>query len=111
MEKTGDIAILKAMGASDRSIRKIFVYKGMVIGAIGTIFGVLGGIVVCLLLKRYRFIELPTDVYFFSTLPVSLEMGDIAVIVAGTLALCFVATMYPSRKAARLNPTDALRYG
>ena len=67
MEKTRDIAILKAMGATDRSIKKIFVYKGMVIGGVGTLFGLFSGFILCLLLKEFHFIELPTDVYFFST--------------------------------------------
>ena len=111
MEKTSDIAILKAMGATDRSIKKIFVYKGMVIGTIGTFLGMIGGFAVCALLKRYKFIDLPTDVYFFSTLPVSLELPDVLVIATGTLAICFFATLYPARRAARLNPVEAFRYG
>lgn len=111
MEKTRDIAILKAMGASDRSIQKIFVYKGMVIGSVGTFFGLVLGFVLCMLLKKYHFIELPTDVYFFSTLPVSLRALDVIVIAASTLVICFIATLYPSHKAARYNPLEAFRYG
>jgi lipoprotein-releasing system permease protein len=111
MEKTKDIAILKAMGATDRSIKKIFVYKGMVIGGVGALFGLLAGFVLCLLLKEYHFIELPTDVYFFSTLPVSLRALDVLVIAAATLLICFLATLYPSHKAAKYNPLEAFRYG
>ncbi|GBC61662.1 ABC transporter permease [Desulfonema ishimotonii] len=111
MEKTGDIAILKAMGATDRSIRKIFVFKGMVIGVVGTFFGAIGGFVICFLIKRYEFIRLPTDVYFFPTLPVSIEAPDVIAIVLATLAICFFATLYPAHRAVRLNPIDALRYG
>ncbi|MCP3952536.1 MAG: FtsX-like permease family protein, partial [Desulfobacterales bacterium] len=64
MEKTKDIAILKAMGATDKSIRRIFIYKGMAIGVVGTILGVCGGIILCMLLSHYKFIELPGDVYY-----------------------------------------------
>ncbi|QTA79531.1 Lipoprotein-releasing system transmembrane protein [Desulfonema limicola] len=111
MEKTRDIAILKAMGATNQSIRKIFVYKGMVIGSIGTFLGMFSGFILCFILKKYKFIKLPPDVYFFPTLPISLEITDIVIIAASTMLICFVSTLYPSHKAARLNPVDALRYG
>ncbi|MEE4356236.1 MAG: lipoprotein-releasing ABC transporter permease subunit [Desulfococcaceae bacterium] len=111
MEKTRDIAILKAMGATDAGIRRIFVFKGMLIGAGGTFFGVTGGALVCFLLKKYKFIKLSTKVYLFPHLPVSLQTGDVLLIVAGTLLICFLATMYPAQKAARMNPADTLRYG
>ncbi|AOY59185.1 lipoprotein-releasing ABC transporter permease subunit [Desulfococcus multivorans] len=111
MGKTGDIAILKAMGATDRSIRKIFVYKGMAIGTVGTLLGTIGGFILSGVLKRYHFIELPKDVYFFTTLPVSLEFLDVIVIVLSTLAVCYVSTLYPARRAARYNPVEAFRYG
>jgi lipoprotein-releasing system permease protein len=111
MGKTKDIAILKAMGATDWSIKKIFIINGMMIGAAGTFFGVIGGFILCFLLKNYQFIELPTDVYFFSRLPVSLETGDVFVIVISALVICLGATLYPSHRAAKLNPVDALRYG
>ena len=99
------------MGATDRSIRKIFVYKGMVIGVVGTLLGTIGGFVLSAVLKRYHFIELPKDVYFFTTLPVSLEALDVLFIVVSTLAVCYVSTLYPARRAARYNPVEAFRYG
>lgn len=111
MQKTKDIAILKAMGATDRSIRKIFVLKGMAIGSLGTGLGVVIGCVVCGLLKHYKFIELPGDVYYISTLPVQLEFLDVSVIAISALAICFLATLYPANQAAKLNPVDAFRYG
>lgn len=111
MEKTRDIAILKTMGATPKSIRNIFVAQGMLIGSIGISLGLALGFVLCFLLKRYKFISLPTDVYFFPFLPVSLEIGDVLAIVAATLLICLLATLYPSAKAARMTPVDALRYG
>ena len=76
MEKSKDIAILKSMGASSRSVMKIFVYEGLIIGVVGTVFGLAGGTLICTLLKRYRFIKLPADVYYVSTLPVRMELSD-----------------------------------
>jgi len=112
MGKTKDIAILKAMGATDRSIRKIFVFNGMVIGSIGTGLGVLLGVVLCSLLKRYNIHELTGDIYYFTTqLPVKMEVLDVACIVAAALVICFLATLYPARQAAKLNPVEAIRYG
>jgi len=111
MEKTRDIAILKAMGATDKSIRRIFVYKGMTIGAIGTVLGVLFGFILCMLLKQYKFIELPADVYYITTLPVQLEALDVILTAGAAMVICYLATLYPARQASRLDPVEALRYG
>jgi lipoprotein-releasing system permease protein len=111
MEKTKDIAILKAMGATDRSIRRIFVFKGMTIGVIGTSLGVCLGFVLCKLLEHYKFIELPGDVYYITKLPVLLKTFDVVSIAAASLIICFIATLYPARQASRLNPVEAIRYG
>jgi len=111
MEKTRDIAILKAMGATDRSIRKIFVFKGMVIGAVGTFIGVCAGFVLCKLLERYKFIELPGDVYYITTLPVRLQGTDVFLIAIAALVICFLATLYPARQASGLDPVEAIRFG
>jgi lipoprotein-releasing system permease protein len=112
MGKTKDIAILKAMGATERSIRKIFVFNGMVIGSIGTILGLFLGLVVCAVLKRYDIHELTGDIYYFTTtLPVKLEFTDVASIIAAALLICFFATLYPALQAAKLSPVEAIRYG
>lgn len=111
MEKTKDIAILKAMGATDKSIRKIFVFKGIVIGSIGTIFGVCLGFILCTVLKYYQFIELPGDVYYITTLPVKLELLDVVMIASAAMAISFLATLYPARQASKLDPVEAIRYG
>ena len=111
MGKTKDIAILKAMGAQDGSIRKIFMFKGMVIGSVGTTLGVCLGFILCKLLEKYKFIELPGDVYYISTLPVRLEFLDVFIIATAAIVICFVATIYPAHQASKLNPVEAIRYG
>ena len=112
MEKTRDIAILKAMGATDKSIKKIFVFKGMIIGTIGTILGVILGFLLCTILKHYKIAELTGDIYYFTTkLPVRLEFFDVFIIVSAALVICFFATIYPARQASRLDPVEAIRYG
>lgn len=111
LSKTRDIAILKTMGATDRSIRRIFVYKGLVIGLVGTMLGVALGILGCYVLKNYQFIELPGDVYYFTTLPVQLQYPDVLVIIVAAVGICFFSTLYPAYKASRLDPVEALRYG
>ncbi len=110
MEKIRDIAILKAMGATASSIRKIFILEGFIIGTSGTILGILGGATLCTLLKRYKFIELPADVYYISTLPVRMEFTDVAIIAFSAILISLLATIYPSRQAAKLDPVEALRY-
>jgi len=111
MEKTKDIAILKAMGASNKSIRKIFVFNGMIIGAIGTFLGTVIGFVLCGLLEKYKFIELPGDVYYLTTLPVKLDIVDVVIIASSALVICFLATLYPASQASKLDPVEAIRYG
>lgn len=111
MEKTKDIAILKSMGATRRSIMKIFMLQGVIIGAIGTAIGLGLGFFLTALLKRYEFIKLPSDVYYISTLPVKIEAVDVAVIAGATLLISFLATLYPSWQASRLDPVEAIRFG
>ncbi|GFM31772.1 lipoprotein-releasing ABC transporter permease subunit [Desulfovibrio subterraneus] len=110
MEKTRDIAILMSMGATRSQIRRIFMLQGTIIGAIGTIIGFGLGLSVAYLLKRYQFIELPKGVYSLDTLPVLIEWTDLLIIGVSAMVLCFVATIYPARQAARLEPVEALRY-
>lgn len=110
MQKTKDIAVLMSLGAEPASIRRIFVFQGSFIGGIGTAVGFLLGIPAALLLKKYQFIKLPSDVYPVDYLPVRLESLDLVLIGGAALLLCFLSTLYPSRRAAELNPSDALRY-
>jgi lipoprotein-releasing system permease protein len=111
MEKTKDIAILKAMGTTKKSVRKIFVYKGLMIGGLGTIIGKSLGLLLAFLLKRYEFIKLPEEIYLVTTIPVELNVFDVLTIGCCALAICFVATLYPAVQASRMNPVAALRYG
>jgi lipoprotein-releasing system permease protein len=110
MEKTKDIAVLKAMGAANKTIRKIFIIQGMFIGIMGTIIGTFSGVLVCFFLKKYDFIQLP-DAYPFSTLPVQLEALDVLVISVSAIIICFFSTLYPAHKASKMDPVEALRYG
>ena len=110
MRKTRDIAILKSMGANIRSIIQIFLLNGFFIGAVGTLLGTLGGLTLCELLKKYQFIKLPKDVYYLDTLPVQIQALDLLYIMAAALAITIVASLYPSWRAARLDPVEAIRY-
>lgn len=111
MEKRKDIAILKAMGATARSIGRIFVIKGLMIGLVGTALGTTAGSLLCTLLERYAFVQLPSDVYYISTLPVNLKAGDVLLIALCALFICFAATLYPARQASGINPVEAIRHG
>ena len=110
MEKTRDIAILKTMGASARSITMIFLLQGTIIGVVGTLVGAAAGTTVAYVLDKYQVITIPSDVYQVSYLPFKLLPWDLFFIVIGAILVCFVATLYPSRQAARLDPAQALRY-
>jgi lipoprotein-releasing system permease protein len=110
MEKTKDIAVLKAMGATNKTIRRIFILKGMIIGLLGTFIGTISGVIICFILKKYDFIQLP-DAYPFSTLPVQLEYLDVFIISISAIIICFFSTLYPSYKASKMDTVEALRYG
>jgi lipoprotein-releasing system permease protein len=110
MEKTRDIAILKTMGAAKRSIMLVFLLQGTIIGVIGTVLGAVAGTALSYLFDRYRLISIPSDVYQVSYLPFTVLPGDLASVIIGAVIVCFVATLYPSRQAAKLDPAQALRY-
>ncbi len=110
MEKTRDIAILMSMGATRNMIRHIFMLQGTIIGIVGTALGYVLGISVALLLKRYQFIKLPKGVYTIDHLPILLTWSDTILVGVCAMVLCFLATIYPARQAARLEPAEALRY-
>ncbi len=118
MEKNKDIAILKTMGATRGGIMKIFIFQGLVVGAIGTFFGCLAGLAVAFNLESLsRFVEkffgfkiLPGDVYYLNELPSQVNYSDVGIIILGTMLISFLATIYPSWRASRLDPAEALRY-
>ncbi|MDR2200318.1 MAG: ABC transporter permease [Deltaproteobacteria bacterium] len=109
-EKTRDIAILKAMGATSGHIRRIFTIQGLVVGGFGTFLGLMTGVGLCLLLQRYHFITLPPDVYFMSTLPVEMRPLQIVLITLVSLLISYLSTLYPASQAAALDPVEAIRY-
>jgi len=118
MEKNKDIAILKSMGASSRSIMTIFMIQGLIIGVVGTITGCIAGLSIALNLERLTaWIErtfgltiLPKDVYYLNELPSKVNDGDVVIIVIVTMVLCFFASIYPAWSASKLDPAEALRY-
>jgi lipoprotein-releasing system permease protein len=109
-DKTKEIGILKAMGMPARSIRRIFFAQGLVIGIVGTVFGLLLGFGAALALDRYQFIKLDPQVYFIDHLPVSTQPMDVMWIVLASIAIAAIATVYPSVQASRLFPIEAIRH-
>ena len=110
MEKGREIAILKAMGATRKTIGRIFMLEGLVIGLGGTVLGLALGLALCYLLSHYQFVELPASVYYVTTLPVRVQFLDVAAICLAAVAVSFAATVYPARRASLLNPVEILRY-
>ncbi len=110
MEKNKDIAVLKSMGATSSSIMRIFVFEGLIIGLVGTILGLIGGYAICMILAKYQFIALPRDVYYISRLPVKLTGLDFFLVALSAMGISFLATIYPSWQASKLDPAEALRY-
>jgi lipoprotein-releasing system permease protein len=109
MEKSRDIAILRTMGAPARAIRRIFIFQGLTIGLIGTISGTILGLIVCYFADKYKLIHLQSDVYQITYLPFRVRPFDLVIVVVSAVAVCLIATIYPSRQAGRLDPAEALR--
>ena len=108
MEKSKDIAILKSMGATSAAIMKIFFLQGLVIAITGTALGVAGGLGLCELLSRYQFIELPSNVYPMTTLPIKVMPEDVLIIAVSSIVITLLATLYPSWKASAVHPAEVL---
>jgi lipoprotein-releasing system permease protein len=113
MEKTPDIAILKTMGATSRSVMYIFMLQGLIIGFIGTAIGAIAGVVISWVMNRYQLLRVPGmgEVYQISYVPFTLRPFELTIVIIAAVLICFMATIYPSRQAAKLKPVEALRYG
>ena len=109
MEKKKDIAILRSMGATQQSIRRIFLLKGCLIGTLGTILGVVLGLLVCTLIANYPF-QLPDGVFLISTVPVRVYLGNVVLVGCASFVVCLLASIYPARQAAKLDPVEIIRY-
>jgi len=110
MEKSRDIAILKTMGTSSGRVMTIFMLQGLVIGVAGTTVGAAGGLALCWVFDRYRLIQIPMDVYQIAYVPFIVQPFDFAIVIVSAIIICFLATIYPSRQASRLDPVQALRF-
>ncbi len=110
IEKTREIGIMKAMGATNGAVVRIFVLKGFIIGTVGTALGLAAGLGLCHLLKKYQFVQLPAEVYALRTLPVVVQPWDVLLICLVALAISVAATIYPAWRAARLEPVEAIQH-
>ncbi|NOX21191.1 MAG: lipoprotein-releasing ABC transporter permease subunit [Nitrospirae bacterium] len=110
IEKQREIAILKAMGATNRGIMGIFIFQGLIIGVLGTVLGIIGGYILCYLIGTYEIIKLPADVYYLSHLPVKTKAMDFVVVSISAVLISLASTVYPAYQAAKLNPVEPLRY-
>jgi len=112
IEKTKDIGILKSIGAPNASIMKIFVLEGLLIGAIGSSVGGLGGLWIARLINKYPLVKILglQEIYYFDRLPVRIQATDFILVIGMAIVISLLATVYPAFKAARLSPVDALRY-
>jgi lipoprotein-releasing system permease protein len=110
MEKTRDIGIMIAMGAKASQIKKVFFWQGAIIGLVGTTIGMGLGLFWCWLANTFKLIKLPVDIYQIAYVPFRPRLFDLALIVLVTLAITFLSTLYPSRRAAKIDPVMALKY-
>ncbi len=110
LEKRREVAILKAMGATQRSIGRIFLCQGLLLGLIGTLLGLVLGYVLCRVVGSYPLIRLDPDIYYLSHLPVEVRSIEFILVGLSALVLSVLATVYPARQAAKLDPAEVLRY-
>ena len=110
LEKTRDVAILMSMGATNDQIRRIFILQGVIIGVVGTFFGVIVGQTVCYFADKYHVIKLAPEVYTIASVPFKAAPLDSVIVAASAILISFLATLYPSAAASKLQPVEALRY-
>jgi lipoprotein-releasing system permease protein len=111
VEKTRDIGLLKAMGASPAQIRRLFLIEGFLIGATGLAAGVALGFLLCWIIKTFPIVELPSDIYYLSRVPVDIQPLDVLAVTGVGFLLCLLATVYPAARAAKSDPVEAIHYG
>lgn len=104
-----EIGIIKALGSSASSITKVFILDGLIVGGGGTVFGVLLAWILCFLLGKYQFIDLPSDVYFLTKLPVEMQLFDFLLVTFSAIILSLLAALYPAKRASSLDPVEAIR--
>src|SRR5262245_20046400 len=109
MEKKKEIAIMRWIGATQQSIRRIFLLKGFIIGVVGTVLGILLGLLVCLIISKYQF-DLPDGVFLIKTVPVRIYLNNFILVACASFAGCLIASTYPARQAAKLDPVEIIRY-
>ena len=110
LEKQGSIAIFMAMGATAVTIRRVFIYQGLILGITGTVIGDILGVGISWFLNHYRIIKIAADVYSIPYIPFHVRAGDVLLISATAILISYLATIYPSRGAAKLDPVETLRY-
>ncbi|MDI6641379.1 MAG: ABC transporter permease [Elusimicrobiota bacterium] len=111
VEKVRDIGILSALGATRKNIERIFLFEGLFIGSFGIVVGTGLGIVISILVDKYKLVKLPPDIYYLDRIPLRVAPGDIAIVVLAAFIIVLISTIYPARKAASTDPLEAIRYG
>jgi len=111
IQKTKEIGIMRAIGVSQKSIKKIFLLCGIFISSIGIFFGMILGFIIMEVIKRYRIVELPSDIYYITKVPVKIVGGDILMIIIIATALTIISSIIPANKASKVDPQQAIRYG
>ena len=110
LEKHKDIGILKSMGSSNKSIMTIFLLEGLTIGLVGTIVGMVGGMLACWIADTYHLIKLQADIYYISYLSFKMQPMDLILVCSASILISVLATIYPAWQASKLDPAEALRY-
>lgn len=110
IEKSKDVAILKSLGATDKSILKVFIIQGSIVGVIGTITGLVIGLGICWLIANYDIVKIPEGVYVSNNIPIYVDYIQVAIIGLVSFFICFITTIFPANRASKSNPVDILKY-
>ena len=110
IEKRRDIGILRSMGVTENSVLKIFMFEGLLIGIVGTLLGVIIGYIVCYIQIKYNIYPLDPSQYKIDSLPIEIRISDFFFISGASMLLAFLASIYPARRAAKVNPISAIKW-